>query len=86
MNDRRRVWSTKSGDLVLEELTDREIEVLENVAAGYRNREIAERLNVTPKTVEYHLTNILAKLGVRSRTEAVVRAWQLGRLGLRAIS
>jgi len=86
MNDRRRVWSTKSGHLVLEELTDREVEVLEQVAAGYRNREIAERLNVTPKTVEYHLTNILAKLGARGRTEAVVRAWQLGRLGPQVIS
>jgi DNA-binding NarL/FixJ family response regulator len=86
MNDRRRVWSTKSGHLVLEELTDREVEVLEQVAAGYRNREIAERLNVTPKTVEYHLTNILAKLGARCRTEAVVRAWQLGRLAPQVIS
>lgn len=86
MTDGRRVWSTPSGSLVLEQLTDRELEVLSYVASGYRNREIAERLHVTVKTIEYHLSNILGRLGARSRTEAVVRAWQLGMIPFRAIS
>ena len=70
------------GDQVLERLTERELQVLDRVAAGYRNREIAEDLDVSIKTVEFHLRNILGKLGVRSRTLAVVRAWQLGLLAL----
>ncbi len=86
MTEGRRVWSTPSGSMVLEQLTDRELEVLGYVASGYRNREIAERLNVTVKTVEYHLSNILGRLGARSRTEAVVRAWQVGMLGVKKIS
>lgn len=68
------------GDQVIEMLTDRELEVLQRVMAGSRNYEIANQLNVSIKTVEFHLRNILGKLGVRSRTEAVVRAWQLGLL------
>lgn len=65
-----------SQNLILTELTDREIEVLLQVAAGLRNREIAAELQVSIKTVEFHLGNILGKLNTRSRTEAVVRAWQ----------
>jgi DNA-binding CsgD family transcriptional regulator len=76
-----KIWSAPGGNLI-EQLTDRELEVLEHVAAGARNREIAAILNVSIKTVEFHLRNILSKLGVRSRTEAVVRAWQLDLLAL----
>jgi DNA-binding CsgD family transcriptional regulator len=68
---------------VIEPLTERELEILHHVASGGRNREIARELHVSIKTVEFHLTNILGKLGVKSRTEAVVRALQLGWLGLR---
>ena len=50
-------------------LTDREREVAELVAGGASNREIADRLVLSPKTVERHLTNILAKVGARNRTE-----------------
>lgn len=71
-------------NLVLQELTDRELEVLEHVAAGARNREIAQQLRVSIKTVEFHLGNILGKLSARSRTEAVVRASQVGLLSLGA--
>ncbi len=67
---------------MLGQLTDRELEVLHHVAAGSRNREIAEHLRVSIKTVEFHLSNILGKLSARSRTEAVVRAWQVGLLGI----
>ena len=47
--------------------------VAELVASGLANREVAARLFVSPKTVQYHLTRIYAKLGVRSRTELAAR-------------
>jgi ATP/maltotriose-dependent transcriptional regulator MalT len=77
-----KVWSPPGADLLIEQLTERELEVLGYVAAGARNKEIAGHLSVSIKTVEFHLRNILSKLSVRSRTEAVVRAWQLNLLTL----
>lgn len=65
-----------------ERLTERELEVLRHVAAGMHNHEIATELRVSIKTIEFHLCNILGKLGCRSRTEAVVRGWQAGMLEL----
>jgi DNA-binding NarL/FixJ family response regulator len=59
-------------------LTEREQTVLGLLAAGYRNREMAERLQVSLKTVEFHVSQLLEKLGVRSRTEAMGRAIALG--------
>ena len=53
------------------ELTVREIEILEMLYQGLRNAEIAERLSISPRTVEAHVGNIIAKLGAQSRTEAV---------------
>lgn len=52
-------------------LTEREREVLGLLVLGLRNREIAERLQITERTVKNHVANIIAKLGVKSRTEAV---------------
>ena len=66
-------------------LTERELDVLRLVAAGSRNREIAEQLVVTEKTVKYHLGLVYAKLGVSGRTEAVARARELGLLPLDAL-
>jgi DNA-binding CsgD family transcriptional regulator len=54
---------------VLGQLTGRELEVARLVAGGASNREISETLGVSPKTVERHVTNILAKLDLRNRTE-----------------
>lgn len=59
-------------------LTARQLQVLPLLAAGLRNAEIAERLVVSPKTVDHHVSAILGKLGVRSRVEAVAAAGQLG--------
>jgi DNA-binding NarL/FixJ family response regulator len=65
------------GDLP-EPLSEREIEVLRLAARGASNREIAAELVIAEGTVKNHLTSILAKLGVSDRTEAAVKAKELG--------
>jgi DNA-binding NarL/FixJ family response regulator len=61
-------------ELVLEPLTPRETEVMRLVAGGYSNREIGEALGTTEGTVKVQVSSILAKLGVRDRVQAVLRA------------
>jgi DNA-binding CsgD family transcriptional regulator len=63
-----------------EPLTAREQEVLELLAAGLTNRQIAEQLVISPQTVKKHTGNIYGKLGVTNRTEAVARAREVGLL------
>jgi ATP/maltotriose-dependent transcriptional regulator MalT len=58
-------------------LTPREFEVLELMAQGFRNREIAEAFVISQATVKIHVRHVLAKLGVRSRTQAVARYQEL---------
>jgi DNA-binding CsgD family transcriptional regulator len=62
----------------LAELRDREREVLELMIAGLRNRDIAARLFISERTVKFHVSNILAKLQVGSRTEAIAVAHAAG--------
>jgi|SoiMethySBSTD1v2_1073268.scaffolds.fasta_scaffold529750_1 two-component system, NarL family, nitrate/nitrite response regulator NarL len=66
----------------VETLTPRELEVLELVAEGLSNKLIAARLDISEHTAKFHVTTIMTKLGVQSRTEAVVRAARLGLLSL----
>ena len=63
-------------------LTPRELGVLRLVAQGLGNKEIAAELDLSAHTVKYHLASVLAKLGVRSRTEAVSRGIRTGLLPL----
>lgn len=60
------------------QLTPREMDVLQLLVEGLSNKEIARRLVVSPRTVNFHLDNVYSKLGVHSRTEAVVHALQRG--------
>ncbi len=61
-----------------EDLTDRELELLDLVAQGLSNRAIAHSLAISENTVKYHMKNVLAKLDVQNRAEAVARAIHLG--------
>ena len=65
---------------LIEPLSERELEVLRLIAAGLSNRQIAEELVIEVSTVKSHANHIFGKLGVRSRTQAVVKAQALGLL------
>jgi two-component system, NarL family, response regulator DegU len=62
-------------------LTPREQEILELVAEGKANREVAERLNISARTAQKHLENLFKKLHVHDRTELVTQAFRRGLLG-----
>lgn len=59
-------------------LSDRELAVLKLLAAGCSNKEIGARLNITEGTVKNHMTNVLGKLGALDRTQAALKARELG--------
>jgi DNA-binding NarL/FixJ family response regulator len=63
-----------------ETLTERELQLLALVSEGLSNRAIAQRLSISYNTVKYHMKNILQKLGVQNRTEAVATAIRSGLL------
>ena len=65
---------------LLDPLSQRELEVLQLLASGASNQEIALALVVAPGTVKLHVSHILSKLGVNSRTRAILRARDLGLL------
>ena len=75
--ERVRVSAARSGDLAT--LSDREHEILLLVAEGLTNRQIGERLYIAEKTAKNHVSNILGKLGVERRTQAVMLAARLAR-------
>jgi DNA-binding NarL/FixJ family response regulator len=61
-------------------LTERETEILRLMAGGYSNKEIANTLGVAEGTIKNHVSNILSKMGVRDRTRAVLKAFELGQI------
>ena len=63
--------STGSSETLVEPLTRREVEVLQLVAAGLGNKEVAARLQISEHTVKFHVASLMGKLGAGSRTEAV---------------
>jgi DNA-binding NarL/FixJ family response regulator len=69
---------SKKADRRLEELTEREQEVLSLVAHGLSNAELAETLHVSLPTAKTHVSRILTKLGARDRTQLVILAYELG--------
>jgi DNA-binding NarL/FixJ family response regulator len=72
--------SGRGAGMLQESLTAREREVLQLLARGLRNKEIAARLIVSERTVNFHLANIYAKLHVSGRTEALSKALEQGLL------
>ena len=68
-----------------ETLTERETEVLQLLARGKANKQIATSLRVTEKTVKAHVSSILAKLGVQSRTQAALYAVRAGLVSVREL-
>ena len=69
---------TKLGLALSTEFTDRELDVLRQLAEGMTDREIAERLHLSVPTVRYHVTNLISKTGLGSRTELAVIAVRSG--------
>jgi LuxR family transcriptional regulator, maltose regulon positive regulatory protein len=79
--DGKKVHPQHSQPLV-DPLSERELEVLKLIAAGASNEEIAERLVIAIGTVKRHVSNILGKLTVSNRTQAVARAQAIGLLSI----
>jgi DNA-binding NarL/FixJ family response regulator len=69
-------------DSVIESLTARELEVLQSMAQGLANKQIALSLSISEHTVKFHLSSLYVKLGISSRTEAVRRGIELGLISL----
>ena len=74
----RRAINLASGGFRPDALTEREQEILKRAALFQTNDEISKELEISPKTVEYHMTKILTKLNKGSRREAARWAWESG--------
>jgi DNA-binding NarL/FixJ family response regulator len=60
----------------LNQLTEREHQILLLIAMGWNNIRIADKLNLSVRTIKFHTGNVYSKLGVKSRSEAIVWAWE----------
>ncbi len=78
LNEFRSLTSEEEAENIYTPLSPREIEVLELMAAGRTNKEIAVKLNISNQTVKNHISSILRKLAVNDRTQAVVYAMRRG--------
>jgi len=76
--ERYRRYGLKPEDTTFSPLTDREMEILEQIIEGLSNKEIAFRLNISQQTVKNHITSILAKLNLADRTQAAIYALRHG--------
>jgi LuxR family transcriptional regulator, positive regulator of biofilm formation len=54
-------------------LSKREVEIVDTISKGVTNKEAADKLNVTEKTIKFHLTNIYRKMGIKSRGQLIVK-------------
>ena len=70
--------SNLNPEALIDPLSPREIEILQLVATGASNKEIADKLIISEGTVKNHLSNILGKMGVKDRMQAVLKAKELG--------
>ncbi len=82
VEDYQRVPPVEDMNDPYKELTDREREMLKLVVEGYKTRQIAEMLSITPKTVEAHKTSLMKKLGIHSNLELVKYALRRGIISL----
>ena len=71
-----------SPEVKLEDLTDRELQVLQRLAEGLANKQISVLLGISEHTVKFHVSSIFSKLGVANRTEAVRLGLQKGLVSL----
>jgi two-component system, NarL family, response regulator LiaR len=76
--------SQQANSLSVDELTERELEVLRLLAQGMPNKEIAAHLIISERTAKFHVSSIMGKLGATNRTEAVALAAQRGLITLRS--
>jgi NarL family two-component system response regulator LiaR len=74
-----RLMQPQTAPPAVDQLTEREIDVLRLLAQGQSNQEIAQHLHISTTTVRSHVSNIMMKLGVANRTQAalIAREWQL---------
>jgi len=74
----RSVANKKTGNLAHSSLTAREMEVLRLLAQGLSNKELADKLQISEKTIKSHVSNVLDKLSIADRTQAAIYAWRSG--------
>ncbi len=74
-------WQSEAKDLI-SPLTPRETEILNYIAQGYLNKQIATKLDISEQTIKNHVTSILRKLNANARTEAVVKAIKQGLISI----
>jgi LuxR family maltose regulon positive regulatory protein len=70
-------FDPKNKTNLIEDLTEREYDIIKLVAKGYTNKSIADELYITVGTTKWHLSNIYSKLQVKNRTEAIIKSKKL---------